>query len=57
MGGRASRSFRKHGGLNMSVQELIDALNKVDDKSKSVIYCTLDDIETVEEGTTLVEIY
>ena len=41
----------------MTVQELIDELNKIEDKSKSVIYCTLDDIETVEEGTTLVEIY
>lgn len=41
----------------MTVQELIDALMKVEDKSKSVIYCTLDDIEVVEEGTTLVEIY
>ena len=38
MGGRASRSFRKHGGLNMSVQELIDALNKVEDKSKEVYH-------------------
>lgn len=41
----------------MTVQELIDELNKIEDKSKNVIYCTLDDIETVEEGTTLVEIY
>lgn len=41
----------------MTVQELIDKLNKIKDKSKNVIYYTLDDIETVEEGTTLVEIY
>ena len=41
----------------MTVQELIDELNKIEKKKKSVIYCTLDDIETVEEGTTLVEIY
>lgn len=41
----------------MTVQELIDALNKIEDKSKDVIYCTLDDIETVEDGTTLVVIY
>lgn len=41
----------------MTVQELIDALNKIKDKSKDVIYCTLDDIETVEDGTTLVVIY
>ena len=41
----------------MTVQELMDALNKVEDKSKSVIYCTLDDIETVEEHTKLIVIY
>lgn len=41
----------------MTVQELIDSLNKIEDKSKDVIYCTLDDIETVEDGTTLVVIY
>ena len=47
----------KPKGLSMTVQELINELNKVKDKLKNVIYCTLDDIETVEEGTTLVEIY
>ena len=41
----------------MTVQELIDELNKVKDKSKDVIYCTLDDIETVEDRTNLVVIY
>ena len=41
----------------MTVQELIDELNKVKDKSKDVIYCTLDDIETVEDRTKFVIIY
>ena len=41
----------------MIVQKLIDELNKVKDKSVDVIYCTLDDIETVEDRTKIVVIY
>lgn len=29
----------------MTVQKLINILNKIKDKSKNVIFCTLDDIE------------
>lgn len=41
----------------MTVQELTDKLNKVKDKSKNVIFCTLDDIEVVEECSKCVMIY
>ena len=47
----------KHVGLNMTVQELIDALNKVKDKSKPILFDYIIDIEGIEEGVCCVEIY
>ena len=42
----------------MTVQELIDELNKVEDKSKSIFYWISDDnIEEVEESSEYVIIY
>ena len=41
----------------MTVQKLINILNKIKDKSKNVIFCTLDDIEVVEESSKCVMIY
>lgn len=41
----------------MTVQKLINILNKIKDKSKNVIFCTLDDIEVVEEHSKHVLIY
>ena len=47
---------------NMTVQELIDELNKVEDKSKSILHLNLDDdgiedIEGIEESSKYVLIY
>ena len=41
----------------MTVQELIDKLNKVKDKSKLVRHYNLSIIRKVGEGTMFVEIY
>lgn len=36
----------------MTVQELIDALNKVDDKSKTVYHFTCDSIDEIKEDNS-----
>ena len=41
----------------MSVQELIDALNKVEDKSKLVHLCGIELAEELEENLNSVDIY
>ena len=46
----------------MTVQELIDELNEVEDKSKSILHLNLDDddiedIEGIEESSKYVLIY
>ena len=41
----------------MTVQELINTLNKVKDKSKLVRHYNLAIVRKVEEGTMFVEIY
>ena len=38
----------------MSVQELIDALNKVENKSKEVLHCDYLPIEEIEENDYVV---
>ena len=47
----------KLGGLSMTVQELIDALNKVKNKSKLVRHNNLSIVRKVSEGTMFVDIY
>ena len=49
----------KHVGLNMTVQELIDALNKVKDKSKEVLHYRYDalSIDEIEERDNDVILY
>ena len=47
----------KPKGLSMTVQELIDALNKVKDKSKLVRHNNLSIVRKVSEGTMFVNIY
>ena len=49
MGRQACWGILKFGGLNMTVQELIDALNKVEDKSKIVHQYDEEDIDEVIE--------
>lgn len=41
----------------MTVQELIDELNKIEDKSKLVVFDYIIDIKGVEEGACCVDIY
>lgn len=41
----------------MTVQELIDELNKVEDKSKLVVFDYIIDIKGIEEGACCVDIY
>ena len=41
----------------MTVQELIDELNKVEDKSKLVVFDYIIDIKGLEEGAFCVDIY
>ena len=36
----------------MTVQELIDALNKVEDKSKTVYYFTYDSVDDIQEDNS-----
>ena len=48
----------KHRGLNMTVQELINELNKVEDKSKVVRFdYNIKLIEGLEENIYFVDIY
>ena len=41
----------------MTVQELIDALNKIEDKSKIVRFDLMVEIEGLEESTYFIDIY
>lgn len=41
----------------MTVQELIDALNKVEDKSKDVVHYDYLEIDEIEEGNNDVILY
>ena len=43
--------------MSMSVQELIDALNKVEDKSKEVLHYDWESIEEIEERDNDVILY
>ena len=43
--------------MSMSVQELIDALNKVEDKSKEVLHYDFESIEEIEENDYVVLYY
>lgn len=48
----------KLGGLSMTVQELIDELNKVEDKSKNVIFYPIwSDIKYTQEFPNYVILY
>ena len=40
--------------MSMSVQELIDALNKIEDKSKEVLHYDFESIEEIEENDYVV---